>query len=48
VGDIEGGIALLKQASLYERTNEVDQAATAYTQYIQVGGWVTSREVLPC
>jgi len=35
VGDIEGGIALLKLARLYERTNEVDQAAAAYTQYIQ-------------
>jgi multisubunit Na+/H+ antiporter MnhG subunit len=40
VGDIEGGIALLKLARLYERTNEADQAAAAYTQYIQVGGWV--------
>jgi anaphase-promoting complex subunit 8 len=48
VGDIEGGIALLKLARLYERTNEADQAAAAYTQYIQVGWWVTSREVSPC
>jgi anaphase-promoting complex subunit 8 len=48
VGDIEGGIALLKLARLYERTNEADQAAAAYTQYIQVGGWVILREVLPC
>ncbi len=48
MGDIEGGIALVKLACLYERTNETDQAAAAYTQYIQVGGWVTSREVLPC
>ncbi len=48
VGDIEGGIALLKLARLYERTNEADQAAAAYTQYIQVGVWVTLREVLPC
>jgi hypothetical protein len=37
VGDIEGGIALLKLARLYERTNEADQAAAAYTQYVQVG-----------
>ncbi len=36
VGDIEGGIALLKLARLYERTNEADQAAAAYTRYIQV------------
>jgi hypothetical protein len=48
VGDIEGGIALLKLACLYERTNEADQAAAAYTQYIQVGGWVILRDVLPC
>jgi hypothetical protein len=48
VGDIEGGIALLKLAHLYERTNEADQAAAAYTPYIQVGGWVILREVLPC
>ncbi len=48
MGDTEEGIALLKLAHLYERTNVVDQAATAYTQYIQVGGWVILREVLPC
>jgi hypothetical protein len=47
VGDIEGGIALLKLARLYERTSEADQPAAAYTQYIQVGGWVILREVLP-
>jgi len=35
VGDIEGGIALSKLAKLYEKTNEADQAAAAYTQYIQ-------------
>jgi len=35
VGDIEGGIALSKLAKLYEKTNESDQAAAAYTQYIQ-------------
>ena len=35
VGDIEGGIALLKLARLYERTSEADQAAAAYTQYIK-------------
>jgi len=35
VGDIEGGIALMKLARLYEKTNELDQAAAAYTQYIQ-------------
>eukprot|EP00088_Acartia_fossae_P022234 TRINITY_DN2348_c0_g1_i15.p1 TRINITY_DN2348_c0_g1~~TRINITY_DN2348_c0_g1_i15.p1 ORF type:complete len:612 (-),score=157.17 TRINITY_DN2348_c0_g1_i15:648-2453(-) len=34
VGDIDGGIALPKLAKLYEKTNEVDQAAEAYTQYI--------------
>ena len=32
VGDIEGGIALSKLAKLYEKTNEADQAAAAYTQ----------------
>ncbi len=32
MGDIEGGIALLKLGRLYERTNEADQAAAAYTQ----------------
>ena len=32
VGDIEGGIALMKLARLYEKTNEPDQAAAAYTQ----------------
>ena len=35
MGDIEGGIALLKLARLYERTSEADQAAAAYTQYIK-------------
>jgi hypothetical protein len=44
VGDIKGGIALLKLACLYEQTNEADQAAAFYTQYIQVGGWVILRE----
>jgi hypothetical protein len=39
VGAIEGGVAPLKLAHLYERTDEEDQAAAAYTQYIQVGGW---------
>jgi len=34
VGDIEGGIALLKLGRLYERTNDKDQAAAAYHQYI--------------
>jgi hypothetical protein len=38
VGDIEGGIALLKLARLYERTNEAYQVAAAYTQYLWVGG----------
>ncbi len=47
MGDIEGGIALLKLARLYERTNESDQAVAAYSQYIQAGGWVIVREVLP-
>ncbi len=47
MGDSAECIALLKLARLYERTNEADQAAAAYTQYIQVGGWVTLREVLP-
>ena len=32
MGDIEGGIALMKLARLYEKTNELDQAAAAYTQ----------------
>ena len=32
VGDIEVGIALLKLANLYEKTNEPDQAAAAYSQ----------------
>jgi len=35
VGDIEGGLALLKLAKLYEKTNEVDQAASAYFKFIQ-------------
>jgi len=35
VGDIEGGIALMKLAQLYEKEDEQDQAAAAYTQYIQ-------------
>ncbi len=48
VGDIEGGIALLKLGRLHEQTKEAYQAAAAYTQYIQVGGWVILREVLPC
>ncbi len=39
MGDIVGGIALLKLARLYERTNEADQAAAAYTQYIQAGAY---------
>merc|ERR1719334_454241 len=34
VGDIEGGIALLKLARLYEKNNDADQAAAAYNQYI--------------
>ena len=34
VGDIEGGIALLRLARLYDRTNDTDQAAAAYNQYI--------------
>ena len=34
VGDIEGGLALLKLAKLYEKTNEVDQAASAYFKVI--------------
>ncbi len=48
MGDIEGGIALLKLARLYEQTNEADQVVAAYNQYryIQVGGWVLLREVL--
>ena len=32
VGDIEGGIALLKLAKLYEHINDVEQAAAAYSQ----------------
>ena len=32
VGDIEGGIALMKLAQLYEKEDEQDQAAAAYTQ----------------
>merc|ERR1711971_526109 len=35
VGDIEGGIALLRLADLYKKTSEVDQAAAAYDQYIK-------------
>jgi len=35
VGDIEGGIALLRLARLYDRTGEQDQAAAAYKQYIE-------------
>jgi len=34
VGDIEGGIALLRLARLYEKSGEKDQAAAAYNQYI--------------
>merc|ERR1719427_1156446 len=34
VGDIEGGIALLRLGRLYDRTNDTDQAAAAYNQYI--------------
>ncbi len=35
VGDIEGGIALLRLGRLYDRVNDTDQAAAAYYQYIQ-------------
>jgi len=35
VGDIEGGIALLRLAKLFDVTNEPDQAAAAYERYIQ-------------
>ena len=35
VGDIEGGIALLRLARLYDKTGDVEQAAAAYSQYIQ-------------
>ena len=34
VGDIEGGIALFHLAKLYEKTNENEQAAAAYHQYL--------------
>lgn len=34
VGDIEGGIALLRLARLYSKLDEHDQAAAAYNQYI--------------
>jgi anaphase-promoting complex subunit 8 len=43
VGDIEGGIALLKLAKLYEQINDVEQAAAAYSQYIQE----TERQGIP-
>ena len=35
VGDIEGGIALLRLARLYDKTGDVEQAAAAHSQYIQ-------------
>ena len=35
VGDIEGGIALLRLARLYDKTGDLEQAAAAYSQYIQ-------------
>lgn len=35
VGDIEGGIALLRLAKLFESSSEPDQAAAAYDQYIK-------------
>eukprot|EP00095_Tigriopus_kingsejongensis_P008399 snap_masked-scaffold9_size846264-processed-gene-4.16 protein:Tk08399 transcript:snap_masked-scaffold9_size846264-processed-gene-4.16-mRNA-1 annotation:"cell division cycle protein 23-like protein" len=35
VGDIEGGIALLQLAKLFDRTSDSEQAAAAYFQYIQ-------------
>eukprot|EP00096_Caligus_rogercresseyi_P011405 TRINITY_DN4475_c0_g2_i1.p1 TRINITY_DN4475_c0_g2~~TRINITY_DN4475_c0_g2_i1.p1 ORF type:complete len:637 (+),score=174.58 TRINITY_DN4475_c0_g2_i1:32-1942(+) len=35
VGDIEGGIALYQLAKLYELVKDVDQAAAAYSQYIE-------------
>jgi len=34
VGDMEGGIALFQLAKMYEHVGEVDQAASAYHQYI--------------
>lgn len=34
VGDIEGGIALFQLAKLYEKTGDIEQAASAYHQYI--------------
>ena len=34
VGDIEGGIALYQLATMYEKVNDVEQAAAAYNQYI--------------
>ena len=34
VGDIEGGIALLRLAKLFDITSEPDQAAAAYERYI--------------
>ncbi|XP_040581553.1 anaphase-promoting complex subunit 8 isoform X1 [Lepeophtheirus salmonis] len=35
VGDIEGGIALYQLAKLYELIKDTDQAAAAYSQYIE-------------
>jgi len=34
VGDMEGGIALLRLGRLYDKTNDTEQAAAAYKQYI--------------
>jgi len=34
VGDMEGGIALFQLAKMYEQVGDVDQAASAYHQYI--------------
>lgn len=34
VGDIEGGIALLRLARLYDKNGDQEQAAAAYSQYI--------------
>jgi anaphase-promoting complex subunit 8 len=33
IGDVEG-VALIRLARLYEKLNEEDQAAVAYTEYI--------------
>ena len=45
VGDIEGGIALLRLARLYDKTGDVEQAAAAW--FTEAESFFASSSVLP-